>query len=170
MSQEVVVYARLDPTRLRRNVGRLGHCFAEVGLHLREARAVATRLLAFPAAELQVTFELPVAIRSVQANKYYWGVVVEAISDFTGYERDEVHELLKQLFLPKPLWLHDAEGEVVGKLVISQSTTTLTVTEFYNYVERIRRWAATTLHINIPDPNEPLPNDETGAAYPRRVA
>ena len=77
--------------------------------------------------------------RSNGQNKYYFGVVVDMISEETGNEPEETHELLKMRFL-KPM----------GK----RNTTELTTQEFKIYIERIQIWAAQTLNIVIPDPNE----------------
>ena len=51
--------------------------------------------------EVEVTITLPKDYpqRSGQQSKYYWGVIVEMISQHTGYTPEEVHELLKQRFL-----------------------------------------------------------------------
>jgi len=166
----VTTFARLDTARLQRSRYRFASQLAQLGLHLHDAARVVSHLLKFGDIDLELTFARPVAFRSTQANAYYWGIVVAAISEHTGYEAHETHELLKQLFLPKPIYLRDGGGDVIAKVVISQTTTTLTTKDFYEYVEKIRRFAATTLNVYIPDPNEPLPADESGAAYPRAVA
>ena len=77
--------------------------------------------------------------RSNPQNKYYFGVVVDMISEETGNEPEETHELLKLKFL-KPM----------GKA----NTTQLSTQEFKIYLEKIQIWAIQTLNLNIPDPNE----------------
>ena len=37
--------------------------------------------------------------RSNQQSRYYWGIVVQILSEHTGFTKDEVHELLKRKFL-----------------------------------------------------------------------
>ena len=59
------------------------------------------------------------------------------ISEETGNEPEETHELLKLRFL-KP----------IGK----RNTTELTTVEFNTYIEKIQRWAAQELGCVIPDP------------------
>ena len=73
--------------------------------------------------------------RSDQQNKYYHGVVVKMISDHLGYEKDEMHEVLKKQFKV-------------------ESTAKLKSAEFKEYVENIVRWAASDLGLPIPDPSE----------------
>jgi hypothetical protein len=73
--------------------------------------------------------------RSDQQNKYYHGVVVSMIADHLGYEKEEMHELLKKQFKV-------------------ESTARLKTAEFKEYVDDIVRWAASDLGIPIPDPHE----------------
>ena len=92
------------------------------------------------------------ANRSIQQNRYYFGVVVELLAEHTGYTRDETHDILKMQFLPKQLAVCDGNGEVKGEFVVGGSTRKLTTTEFQQYIEAIQRWAAETLDVFIPDP------------------
>lgn len=103
--------------------------------------------------EVEIVIERKHATRSVQANRYYWGVVLKAISEFTGYDANETHEAMKALFLPKELTFCDGNGEVQGEIVIGGSTRKMNANEFYDYVERVRRFAAEKLSLNIPDPD-----------------
>ena len=82
--------------------------------------------------------------RSNPQNKWYRGVVLEMISEETGHDPDDLHELFKYKF---------NSSEVMGKRV-GKTTVNLTVKEFTEYVENIRRWAAEFLSMNIPDPDE----------------
>src|SRR5450759_1029472 len=50
---------------------------------------------------VQVTVEKIKHTRTLQQNKYYWSVVVKLISQHTGHDPDQIHELLKQMFSPK---------------------------------------------------------------------
>lgn len=103
--------------------------------------------------ELEVTVTRLRATRSPQANRFYWGVVIEALSQHTGYTPEEMHDLCKAQFLPKKLAVCDGNGEVVGEYVLGGSTRQLKTNEFYEYVERVRQWAA-ELDCYIPDPSE----------------
>lgn len=85
-------------------------------------------------------------IRSNEQNRYYWGVVVELISEHTGYTKDEVHEILKALFLSRPI-------EIGGKeVLISKSTASLNTKEMEEYLEGIRVWAVDKVGLSIPEP------------------
>ena len=95
---------------------------------------------------VEITIRRRRAKRSNQANAYLWGVVYAAVSEHTGYEPEEVHDALKLMFLTD----HAADGP----LPIVKSTAKLTQSEFSDYIERIKRWAATDLGVVIPDAHE----------------
>jgi len=87
--------------------------------------------------------------RSNNQNRYYWGVVIEIIGRELGYHPEEVHEVLKNQFLPvRTLSIGDDEYKISG------STAKLSTKEFEDYLERVRTWAASNLSIVIPLPNE----------------
>lgn len=102
--------------------------------------------------EVRVTVARQQATRSGQQNRWYWGVIVELLSEHTGYSPDEIHEVLKAKFLPKRLAIADGNGEIRGEFVIGGTTTRLTRVEFGEFCEAVRRWAAEELHVVIPDP------------------
>lgn len=82
--------------------------------------------------------------RSLNQNNYYWGIVIELLSQHTGYTPDETHEICRYQFLKK---VNDGGFEFI------QSTTKLSTTEFELYLEEVKRWAA-FLGLVIPNPNE----------------
>lgn len=87
--------------------------------------------------------------RTNQQNRWYWGVVVPALSEWSGYERDEMHELLGRMFLAIERALPN--GAVIAS---RRSTADLSTEEFSEYCERVRRFAAEN-GLYIPGPNEP---------------
>jgi hypothetical protein len=94
--------------------------------------------------------------RSLNQNAYLWGVVYAAIVDAfrehgNAVDAEDVHSYckehvgkLKQVFVTP-------HGEV---LTGPGSTAKLGTQEFELYLERVRSWAAETLGIGIPLPNE----------------
>lgn len=109
--------------------------------------------------ELVVILEKKHATRSLAQNAWYFGGIVAAISDYTGYTPDEVHEFCKAKFLPNRVTMADKNGEVVEEVVVGRSTSTLNKIEFSDYIENIRKWAAESLDLNIHDP---LPLERVG--------
>jgi hypothetical protein len=92
--------------------------------------------------------------RSDQQNKYYWGCVVQILSDELGYTQEEVHEIIKDKFLCVRVPLKNPKGlEIFGW--IKKSTTSLDTKEWEEFMTKIREWASQVLGIWIPEPNEP---------------
>lgn len=83
--------------------------------------------------------------RSSPQNKYYWGVVIKMLSDWAGYEPEEMHEALKDRFLAMP----DARTG----LRVSHSTAKMTTEKFSEYIEAVKRFAAEN-GVNIPEPGQ----------------
>lgn len=122
-------------------------------LFIRNRRAFDQQIAQFKeGSEVEVEVTIRRASRSLNQNAWYWGVIVEAISDHTGYTADEIHELLKAKFIPKRLAVLAGNGDIVDEFVMGGSTRKMNTAEFGEYCEAIRRWAADTLDINIPDP------------------
>ena len=64
--------------------------------------------------------------RSLEANRYYWGIVLVVFSEHCGYEPEELHEVLKHRFLS----------------IQGGSTANLDRRQFSAYIERVIRLAA----------------------------
>jgi hypothetical protein len=122
-------------------------------LEVRNRKSFAAAIKRMRDGEVDITVSRHAATRSQQQNRFYWGVIVDLLSDHTGYTPDEVHELLKARFIPKKLAVCDGNGEIVGEYVIGGTTTKMNKIEFGEYVESIRRWAAEELGVVIPDPD-----------------
>jgi hypothetical protein len=93
--------------------------------------------------------------RSNNQNRYYWGVVVELLSEHTGFDREDVHEILKHRFLRRTVWVHTKHG-TQEQNIITKSTTGMTTKAFEDYLSDIRRWASAELGVYLPEPNEEL--------------
>lgn len=124
-------------------------------LHLRNRRDFDQAIAQFrEGAEVEIEVTIRRAARSIKANAWYWGGIIHAISEFTGYTPDEVHEWAKAKFIPKKLAICNGNGEVVDEYVLGGSTRKMNTVEFSEYCESIRRWAAETLDLYIEDPGE----------------
>jgi hypothetical protein len=111
----------------------------------------------------RVSIEQVKSSRSTEANAYYWGVVVSAISERTGYEPEEVHEYIcgshwgwKDKRVPKT-----PRNPLGVESVPLRTTTTnehgkravLGKMAFWEFVEFARRFAAEKLGLVVPDPD-----------------
>lgn len=88
--------------------------------------------------------------RSTPQNKYYWGVVIpmvwQGLVDLgNDCDDEDVHEYLKERF---------GKRKVMQNYTIAESTTKMSTVEFEEYLERIKRFAAVDLCVNIPDPED----------------
>ena len=97
--------------------------------------------------------------RTNRQNRYLFGVVYAIISESTGYTPEEVHELFKVMFLSrrrtmKPKAKKKGRKRKPVKVLIVKSTASLTTVQFEEYIEKIRRFAATKMDLVIPDPNQ----------------
>lgn len=83
--------------------------------------------------------------RTNAANRYYWGVVVEAFASYLLDQGDAIHatraaemahEILKQKFLPKT-FVDRTTGEA---LTVGGSSAELSVDEFSRYLDACSVW------------------------------
>lgn len=104
--------------------------------------------------EVEIILKKARSKRSDPQNRYYWGCVVPIVCQELknlGHRltKEECHEWLKLKFNYKSV--SNQHGELIGD--VPQSTTSLTKTEFGEYIERIAQWSAEILNIVIPEPN-----------------
>ena len=109
--------------------------------------------------EVSIVIARKHAVRTLQANNYYWGVVVECLVDYTGHTADEMHEYLKDRFLPpetmKELVILKPNGSTVAcSFYATRTTTHLNKVQFYDYCKAIKVWALLDLELDIPDPED----------------
>lgn len=111
----------------------------------------------YPGKNIVIKFERKGSKRSSPQNRYYWGIVIREITirlRDLGHQwltDEDVHCMMKLKFNYEQIV--SEHGEVME---LPKSTATLTKTQFAEYVENIRMWAAGFLAINIPDPNQSL--------------
>ena len=107
-----------------------------------------TALRSFAGKEVDLTVQPRRDPRSMNQNRYYWGVVVRILGGEFGYQPDEMHEILKSKFLRR--W---SQGKL-GVFPYAQSTAKLSTIAFEDYLEQVRTWAASEFNVNIPLPGE----------------
>jgi hypothetical protein len=111
----------------------------------------------YPGKNVVIKIERKGSKRSSPQNRYYWGIVIKEITlrlRELGHQwltDEDVHDMMKLKFNYEQIV--GEQGEV---LELPKSTTTLTKTQFAEYVDNIRMWASGFLSINIPDPGQNL--------------
>lgn len=99
--------------------------------------------------------------RSDAQNRYYHGVVLEILAKELGYQKEEMHDALKQKFLRESKVIERSWRDKLGRLNVKEvtlwnvgSTAGMSTKEFEELMTKIRTWASVELHIFIPNPNE----------------
>lgn len=113
-------------------------------LTLRRLSLWNTNLQNFEGKEVEVCIKKWRDKRTNQQNKYYWGAIIPLLAENFGYENEEMHEALKFKFLSK--------GHTTLPTVIS--TTKLDTADFFEYIEKIKRWATIEYQIVLPEPED----------------
>lgn len=88
--------------------------------------------------------------RRGRANRYYWGVVLKLIAIESGYTVDDLHELFKVRHNSK-LVTDPVTGEETR---IGQTTATLPIQAFSDYLERVMLDGAEVYGMTFPEPRE----------------
>lgn len=101
--------------------------------------------------EVDITIKKSGRGRTNQQNRYYWGVVVplvkKSLNDLGNELNDEdVHEFLKHKFNPKDIILMEETFNY------GASTTQMSTLDFMEFIDKIQRFAAVYLSLEIPDP------------------
>lgn len=96
----------------------------------------------------EIIFSPPRYLRSRNQNAYYYGVVLDILSETTGYDKEEMHEILKMKFLSSPKEIGDES------VTVTRSTASLKTDEMERFLSNVREWASRKLQTYIPLPNE----------------
>lgn len=110
-------------------------------------------LSTWPDCQVVMRVEEALDPRGASLNAYYWGGVVDLVSEHTGFTPAETHRELKALHLPHRL--HVMRGGAVCfscAQVLDGSTRRMSSREEWRYIERCHIWAASELGVVIPDP------------------
>jgi hypothetical protein len=134
--------------------------FGEVSdnvLKIHNRKAFIEDIKQFNEKRVQITIEQKRSKRSNDQNRYYWGVVVSSIAfglRDAGYvigSNDEVHEFMKDRFLPKREIVNTLTGEI---LTMPASTTLLNKMQMADYIAEIQQFSIEFLGVEIPAPGE----------------
>ena len=91
-----------------------------------------------------------VGLRTLDSNRWYWGVVLRAICEETGNDPESVHWGLKREAVR--VGVLDPEYISIGDQLIEAEPTTVTDSEtFSRYVTWVVDWARTKLDVHIED-------------------
>jgi len=90
--------------------------------------------------------------RTLSQNGLYWkflDVVVQAVHDETGNDKEDIHAFFKAQFLPVRTVAIGSETRSVPV-----STTKLSTAEMGDYMTKIQAWCGSELGLLLPDPRD----------------
>lgn len=102
---------------------------------------------------VELTIRPEQKLRSAKENNYYWGVLIDIISNETGLDPDEVHEHLGSKFRRASKPVKGVNGQEI-MLETRVSSKKMTPQEFEDYCSQCRVYASSELGIFVPLPNE----------------
>lgn len=117
-------------------------------LYIKEVQEFKRYLLSFKG-DVEVVVSKPQSKRSIQQNRYLWGVAYKLICEHTGNNKKDIHEFLLNKFAPRKYIEIEGKTEIVTK-----RSSKMSKIDFMNYKESIQQWAAEVLELYIPDPEE----------------
>lgn len=92
--------------------------------------------------------------RSDRANAYYWGHVVTLACDDIGMDADDFHDEMCARFLSRrQIEIVDRQTGEAEIVTVPGRSSTLSVRDFYEFVERVRRFLAEELDVVTDDPD-----------------
>ena len=103
---------------------------------LREPDLFNLHISRFDGKDVEVIVRPARSKRSLDANKFYWGIVVELAARHFGYTKAEMHEIFKSMFNSEVIHFQKKEVKIV------KSTASLSVKRFSEYVDRCIRFCA----------------------------
>jgi hypothetical protein len=120
----------LAPVQFEARIGDHGEVVPTGSL----ARRVVGRLQALRGRAALVTIEPERKRRSLKANALLW-LHYQAIADWSGHSKEEIHEAMKRKFLPARAMIFPTGEEVDGF-----TTTKLDPGEFSHFISDVRGW------------------------------
>lgn len=82
-------------------------------------------------------------VRSIQENRYYWGVLLSIISQETGHSPIYLHEYYKHKFIPIVRFTDESR----------LTTTDMTHQELWDYIDLVKEHFESFSEYKIPDPD-----------------
>jgi hypothetical protein len=105
----------------------------------------------------RVSFVVKPRTRSEEANAYLWSVVYKLMAEDQQVTPEDIHDAMCERFLPNERkrveFFNKLTGECLAVEADARRSSKLTGGEFYDFVERVRQFAAEFLGVVTPDPD-----------------
>ena len=111
------------------------------------------RLIMQKSLPFKVALQEVFPLRSLEANSYYWGIILYYISEATGHTPDECHEGYRKKFNYSQEFVYNRKTRQM-QFRVGAGTTVVDEHKFYQFIFAVRADAEIELHIIIPMPSE----------------
>lgn len=74
--------------------------------------------------------------RSLQHNNYWWTCIVTPLSEYTGYEKEEMHEMLLIMLASEVRFISDKNGELIEEVRVAQRSSKMPKKVFSELVRK----------------------------------
>lgn len=113
--------------------------------------------------EVVITIEPAQAKRSNQANKYLWGPIYETVADYTGQDKQDIHDEMCARFTAETIsYVNPRTGEMVETEVVRR-TSGMTVGQFHAFVEKVKLFCAEFFGLTFEEPSAEYQNEANRA-------
>ena len=112
---------------------------------------IANELKSFNGKRIEIRIRKLKSHRSIQQNRYYW-LILTILANEIGYEKNELHEIVKYKFLRKEK-VDEKTGEIFEYL---GSSTTLGKMDFADFISKLQQWSAETFNVILPDAGQQM--------------
>lgn len=103
-----------------------------------EADAVSNAVRSWPDMEGVLTLEEEEGKRSSAANRYLWGPVYDVVHDYTGQDKQDIHDEMCARFTTETITRIDpASGEMIEFEVV-RGTSGMKVSRFHKFVQDVK--------------------------------
>lgn len=127
-------------------------------LQLRNRKAFVESLRDMDDGDVMVSVAKAEVCRSNQQNSYYWSIL-ERVADATGMTPLDAHAWFKSRFLSRPMVFANKDTGQVEEQQVPVSTRSLPPSDFFDYTEEVRVFAAEFLNVSCETPNRWLRNN-----------
>lgn len=106
------------------------------------------------ACEITITIEPAQAKRSNASNRYLFGVVYPAIAEYTGQDKQDIHDEMCARFTTETIsYVNPKSGEMLEFEVVRR-TSGMTVAQFHRFVEKVQLFSQEFFGLTFEDPGE----------------
>jgi len=112
---------------------------------------------------VRVTLATARAVRAVKLNRYYFGHVLRLIAESNGDDVDDLHAFMCARFLKRRVVVVNTHNGECEEVEIVDRSSTLSGDEFWEFVLKVRLFAAEFFGVETQDP-DPTWRDREGEA------